>query len=257
MESRKTVYYRTYDEDVVASRDQDLRLLPGYRWYHESPVYRAFAGLVYAIFVPVAWFYVKCVLRVRMVNRSVLKECWDSGYFLYGNHTQPVGDAFAPGLYVAPKRIRTVAAPSNLGIPLLGKILPMLGALVIPENLGDMKKFLTAMEKYLERGNCIVAYPEAHVWPWCSFVRPFPETAFRFPVRFHAPCFCMTTTYQETRRGKRPRITVYFDGPFYPDEGANAKEAQHRLHDEIAACMAMRSKNSNCEYIHYEERTEA
>ncbi|MCD8248262.1 MAG: 1-acyl-sn-glycerol-3-phosphate acyltransferase [Lachnospiraceae bacterium] len=238
----------------MASRNQERRLKQGYRWYHENPVYRILSGLVYAVFAPFALLYVKLILRVKVVNRRILKECRKEGYFLYGNHTQPVGDAFAPGLYAAPKRIRTVAAPSNLGIPLLGKILPMLGALVIPDSPGKMKEFLTAMETYLEKGNCIVIYPEAHVWPWCSFVRPFPETAFRFPVRFHVPCFCMTTTYQEPRWGKKPRIRVYFDGPFYADEDAKPKEAQQMLHDEIFACMTLRSRNSDYAYIYYEKR---
>ncbi|MCD8196380.1 MAG: 1-acyl-sn-glycerol-3-phosphate acyltransferase [Lachnospiraceae bacterium] len=254
MKNRKTVYYKTYDEDIVRSRSQDLQLPPGYQRYHKNPVYCAVSSLIYAVFAPFALLYVKLVLHVKTVNRHVLRECRNTGYFLYGNHTQPIGDAFAPGLYVAPKRIRTIAAPSNLGIPMLGKILPMLGALIIPDSPGDMKDFLTAMGKYLEQRDCIVIYPEAHVWPWCTFIRPFPETAFRFPVRFHAPCFCMTTTYQKPKRGKKPRITVYFDGPFYADASLKPKEAQRRLHDELAACMALRSKNSNYEYIHYEKR---
>lgn len=257
MKDSKTIYYKAYDQDIVTSKNQELRLPSGYQWYHENPVYRAFSGLVYAFFVPFALFYVKFILHVKTVNRHVLRKCRNTGFFLYGNHTQPIGDAFAPGLYAAPKRIRTIAAPSNLGIPMLGKILPMLGALIIPDSPDDMKKFLSAMEKYLKKGNCIVVYPEAHVWPWCSFVRPFPETAFRFPVRFGAPCFCMTTTYRKPKSGRKPRITVFFDGPFYADSNLKPKEAQRRLHDEIAACMTLRSKNSNYEYIHYEKRMES
>ncbi len=245
-------YYHSYDEDIVVSKRQDAQIPGHYKWYHTNVIYRVLACIVYRLATVFAFFYAKVVLHIRVENRQAFRKCRKQGYILYGNHTQPIGDAFNPAVYVAPKRIYTVAGPANLGIPVLGRILPMFGALITPDTYEGMKQLLDAMDKLLKKGRCIVIYPEAHVWPWCTFVRPFQKTSFNFPVTFQVPCYCMTTTYQKPKHGRRPKIVVYIDGPFYANPDARKKDEQKRLHDEIFACMTMRSQNSDYEYIRYE-----
>ncbi len=248
--------YKSYADEFVESGDQDLHLPEDYVWIHQNPLYRFASCLTYGAGMIFGAFYTGCVLHVSFKNREVLRECEKGGYFLFGNHTQPVGDAFTPGWGIFPKRLRTVCGPANLGIPLLGKLLPMMGALPIPEDLSGMKEFMKAVESRVTEGNVIVIYPEAHVWPYCTFVRPYKETAFQFPVLFKKPSYCMTTTYQKRKHGEKPRITVYFDGPFYPDPSLKRKEAQKKLHDEIYACMKKRSENSTYEYVSYVKENE-
>ncbi len=245
--------YRTYTDDFVDSKNQDFQLPDGYVWIHKNPVYRFLAAILYGAILVFIFFYTRLCLHLRIVNRQVFKQCRDTGYFLYGNHTQPVGDVFAPGRYIYPKRGCTIMSPANLGIPVLGKILPMLGGLPIPESLNGMKDFLTAVQYEIERKRCVIIYPESHVWPWCNFVRLYPDTSFRFPVMNQVPAFCMTTTYQKPRHGTKPRITVYLDGPFYPHPELGMKKARKQLHDEVYACMQKRSKNSTYAYIKYEK----
>ncbi|MCD8326950.1 MAG: 1-acyl-sn-glycerol-3-phosphate acyltransferase [Lachnospiraceae bacterium] len=252
----ETRYYREYTDDFVESRQQDETLPEDFVWLHENIFYRAAAAVLYGIAVIFSFFYSYFGLHIRVVGREKLKRCKGQGIFLYGNHTQPMGDAFAPAMYIFPKRLYTVAGAANLGIPVLGKVLPMLGALIVPQSVAQMRSFLNAMKYHLEHGRCIIVYPEAHVWPYCGFVRPFPETSFRYPVQFGAPAYCMTTTYQKWRRGQKPRITTYIDGPFYPDQEMRKKEAQRKLHDEIAQCMRERSKASTYEYIRYVRKSE-
>ncbi len=243
--------YRTYTEDFVESKDQEIRLPEGYVWIHKNPVYRIYAAALYGAARVFTFFYTRFWLHIRVVNRKVFRKCRHSGYFLYGNHTQPVGDAFAPVRYIFPKRAYTIMSPANLGIPVLGKILPGLGGLPIPDSVDGMKKFLEAVKSRIEEKKCIIIYPESHVWPWCSFVRPFPDTAFRYPVMYQVPAFCMTTTYQKRRFRKKPRITVYLDGPFYPHTELGMRGARSKLHDEVYACMQKRSKNSTYSYVKY------
>ncbi len=145
-----------------------------------------------------------------------------------------------------------------------------------------MKKFLEAIRTRIGEKSCVILYPEAHVWPWYTGIRPFPDTSFRFPAEIPAPSFCMTTTYQRRKenpllrmihrlrrkeaakaegdrseadreRRVRPAITVYIDGPFYPEPGLHRKEQQKKLCEEIHACMERRSKNSTYEYVRYEK----
>jgi 1-acyl-sn-glycerol-3-phosphate acyltransferase len=150
-----------------------------------------------------------------------------------------------------------VASTANLGIPVIGKLLPLMGALPIPESLQEMKKFIAAIQYRIKENKCVVIYPEAHVWPFCNFVRPFPITSLQFPVSTKSPSFCMTTTYQKRRMGKKPKITVYIDGPFWPDHSLKEKEQQKKLCREIYDCMVKLSSNSTYEYIQYEKEPEA
>lgn len=101
-----------------------------------------------------------------------------------------------------------------------------------------------------------VVCPEAHVWPDYTSIRPFPATSFRFPIEEGAPSFAMTTTYQKRRFGRRPKVTVFQDRPFFPAEGLTSrKEKQEDLCRQIHDCMVRRSTQSNCQYIRYEVST--
>ena len=96
----------------------------------------------------------------------------------------------------------------------------------------------------------ISVYPEAHIWPYYSKIRNFVSTSFKYPVKFNKPVFSFTTTYKE-RKGRRPKITVYIDGPFYPNKNLNTKKAQEELRNVVYDKMCERAKNTDVEYYKY------
>ena len=55
---------------------------------------------------------------------------------------------------------------------------------------------------------------------------------------------------------KKPKITVYVDGPFYPKPELHGKEQEIELRNQIYNCMVERSKNSTYEYYKYYKRVE-
>lgn len=248
----KVRYYGSYSDDFVGNSFSDLSIPKSYKWYHTNKAYRYFSSVIYGAATVFAFFYSKIALRLKVVGREKLKECGNGGFFLYGNHTMVLGDVFCPTLYAFPKRIFSAASPANLKIPVIGKIVPMLGGIVTPDSIKDTKQFYSAISAHIADGRCVVIYPEAHLWDYCTFIRPFPATSFKFPIMTDATTFSMTTTYQKRRIGSKPRVTVYIDGPFYKDESLSQKEAQTKLRDEVYAAMAERSKYSEYEYIRYE-----
>lgn len=250
---KDTVYYQSYSDDFVESRNQAYQLPDDYRWLHHNICYRVAAKCLHLIVLLLAMLYCRFFLHVTIKNRSVLKPKHRSGYFLYGNHTQPAGDAFIPFLVTPDKRCSILVSPANLGIPLLGKLLPMLGALPLPGTISGMKKLDQAIAGRITAGRCIVIYPEAHVWPWFTGIRPFPAAAFGYPVKHNAPAYCMTTTYQQRKNRLKPRISIYVDGPFHPDRSLSKQQQKHTLCEQIYACMEKRSRNSNYEYIRYQK----
>ena len=59
---------------------------------------------------------------------------------------------------------------------------------------------------------------------------------------------------QKKRFGKRPKITIYIDGPFYPETCETQRESATILRDKVYKQMVLRSKNSTYEYVKYEKR---
>ena len=174
-------------------------------------------------------------------------------FFIYGNHTQPVGDVFIPALCVLPKRIYTVVSTANYGIPFIGKILPYLGALPVVGSLHGIKELNKAIEERINKNHPIVIYPEAHVWEYYTEIRPFPETSFKYPAKLNKPVIAMTVTYRKCKVFKRPVVEVYLDGPYYATK-ESVKERTKSLHDQVYDVMKKRSKNSNVEYIQYRKK---
>lgn len=246
----KVYYYKSYNQDFIESKNQNYKLKENYKWIKENKFYEICSSIVYGIAYIFSFFYCKFFLHIKIQNKEILKNYKKQGYFIYANHTQPFGDVFIPA-YVSRKRIYTVVSQANLGVAGIGPLLPMLGALPIPDRIKDMKKFWDAINKRIEQKKCIIIYPEAHVWPYYTKIRTFSTAAFKYPIQANTASFSMTTTYFKRKYGKKPGIMIYLDGPFIPDKNLNKKENEEKICEEIYKNMVNRSKNSTYEYIKY------
>lgn len=247
--NENTIYFKTFEDDVVISKNQNYKIKENYKWIHTHPIYKITSCIMYKIASIFGYFYCKINLKIQIENKKVLKNYKKQGYFLYANHTQPVGDVFIPNEICRPKRTYIVVSQANLGIPVIGKLLPMLGALPISSSINNTKKLYDAINKRINEGNCVVIYPEAHVWPYYTKIREFSNTSFKFPVELDKPSFCVTTTYY--KKSKKPGIRIFIDGPFFPDKNLTKKDRAKKLHDDIYYTMKKRAENSNYEYIKY------
>ncbi|MCD8095323.1 MAG: hypothetical protein LUE12_04250 [Ruminococcus sp.] len=247
--------YESLSDDFEATKNQGFRLEGNYEWiYDKSFPKKIFSSLLYALAWSFGALYCKLFLHVKIKKSKAIKDFKGQGFFLYGNHTQPVGDVFIPALVCGTKHIYTICSPSNLGLAIIGKLLPIIAALPIPDKASQLSDFKAAVFKRIEEEKCVVIYPEAHVWEYFTEIRPFSSASFYFPCKSLTPCFCMTTTYQQRRHGTKPKATVYIDGPFYPDERLKKKQRQEKLKNEMSECMKKRSQRSNYEYIVYKEK---
>ena len=253
MKENEIYYDKSYEDDLVISKNQEYKLPDNYKWIHSNVFYRFFSSILYRIAKFCGAIYCKCFLHIKIENKDILKKYKKQGYFIYGNHTQPIGDVFIPAL-LSSKRIYTIASSSNIGVPVIGPLLPMIGILPIPKELKRTKKIIEAVYTRISQNNAVIVYPEAHVWPYYTKIRPYKDTAFGFQVDTNSISFCMTTTYYKRKYGKKPGIKVYIDGPFKIDTNLNKKENKEKLCKEIYECMVDRSKNSFYDYIKYVER---
>jgi 1-acyl-sn-glycerol-3-phosphate acyltransferase len=205
---------------------------------------------------PLAWLYLKIRFHHTIVNRNVLKTAKDTGYYLYGNHTNAGVDALIPSMLVFPKAASVIVHPNNVSMPVMGRITPYLGALPLPDDKEAMKHFSAALKAVIRRKNPVVIYPEAHIWPYYTDIRNFPDASFHYPVSDGVPVFCFTNTYQRKRFGFGVKIVTYVDGPFYPKEPADgtkatAKDRRKSLRDQVYHAMKSRAVCSTVKKIQY------
>lgn len=251
--TERTVYYTDEGSDEFSSAQITPKVIDeDYRYIRPSVWWRLGRFISYRLIaMPIAFLYCKIALHSTFRGRKALKQVKGKGCFVYGNHTQQVGDPFLPNLLLFPKSVYMIVHPNNVSMPVLGRITPYLGALPLPSNLKAMRNFKDAIRTRIEEGCFVVVYPEAHIWPWYTGIRNFPATSMKYPVELDAPSFAMTTTYRKRRFGKKPRTVTYLDGPFYPDLSLPPRQRAQALRNRIHETMVQRSKESDCEYIRY------
>lgn len=252
---RRTVIYYTdelHDEFSTAVIEQPRRIDGSYPYLRRS-LFRRFTHFFWyrVVAMPLAWLYTKCAFRHKVENAEVLKPYRESGYFLFGNHTQDIGDALMPSMIDKRKDKYVIVHPNNVTIPVIGAIAPSLGALPLPDDRAALRNFLAAIETRLGEKKAIVIYPEAHIWPYYTGIRPFPDASFQYPLKYGVPTFAFTNTYQKRRRGSKPRIVTYIDGPFLPDETLPPRDRRRDLRDRVYAAMCARAARSDCVTIQY------
>ena len=258
MDKRKIIYYTDELNDEFSDTQITPKKIDGSYVYIRGGLFRRFTHFFWyrVIATPVAFLYVKLALGQRTVGRKAFRECRKTGYFMYGNHTHDIGDAFLPTVINFPKTDYAIVHPDNVSIPVIGHVTPSLGAMPLPEGMEAYRNFNAAVDRRIAENNAIVIYPEAHIWPYYTKIRPFTDTSFEYPVRLGAPVYCFTNTYQKRRFFKKPRTVTYVDGPFYPDPQKGKRDARRELRDKVYETMCERAKNSNHVQIQYVKKEE-
>lgn len=253
MENRQVIFYEDELKDEFSTFTTTPRAIDASYNYDDSSFGKQLKRFfVYRIVMfPYAYLYSKLVFHRKIVGKELLKPYRRQGIFMFGNHTQPLGDALLQAVNTYPRLNYVIVHPNNLDVPVFGKMVPALGGLPIPDGVSAYKNFRNAIEERIKRGCPVVIYPEAHIWPYYTHIRPFLETSFAYPVQMKAPTFCFVNTYQKMGRRKKPRMVTYIQGPFMADDNLSPKEQRHQLRDMVYNAMVKLSEHSDVEYIKY------
>lgn len=200
---------------------------------------------------PIASVYIQLCYRHKIVNRKAVRQAKGTAFFLYGNHTHNICDALIPTFVSVPRSVYVVVHANNISMPVLGALTPSLGAIPLPDDRESAKHFLECIKTRVSQKKVITIYPEAHIWPFYTKIRPFTSLSFRYPVQYNVPSFCFTNVYRARRFSRNPRIVTYVDGPFFPDKNLSEKEQREDLRNRIFTAMSERAKLNNIELIRY------
>jgi 1-acyl-sn-glycerol-3-phosphate acyltransferase len=249
----QTIYYKDELNDEFSTAQITPRKIDGsYDYSHDGLWKKAARFFWYKVVArPLGWLYLKIRYHHKIVGKEALKAAGEGGYYLYANHTSEDADPFIPSMVAFPKDVFVIVHPNNVSMPVLGKITPHLGALPLPDDKAAMKNFLDILSQIAAEQQVVMIYPEAHIWPYYTGIRPFRDSSFRYPLQYDKPVYCFTNTYQKRKIGRTPRIVTYVDGPFTTPEGMSMKEKKAYLRDAVYGAMCERSKASNVEMIRY------
>lgn len=258
--SPRIIYYQDPLNDDFANNniqtiniEQDAK----FRYIHNNIIWRIGSFLVYYGFaIPILTIFLMIFHPVKVKNKKARKFIRKNAVFLYGNHSH-FSDAFMPNLKLClPRRASIISSPDAVSIKGLKNFVQMLGAIPLATSVRGTKNFLQALELRHQQGRVILIYPEAHIWPYYTDIRPFVDTSFYYPVKFNAPVIAFVTTYQKRKFDKynkrKPKAIVTISDAFFPDSTLLRKVAQKKLRDEVYQWMITTAhQKDNYAYIQY------
>ena len=250
---KETIYYYSDPlHDDFGPSPRKIKMIAGsYRYNRDKWLYKLFDFISYrVVMTPIALIYIKLFRRIKIVNRNLLKVVRKEGVIIYANHTHAQADAFGPTVYAFPKNVNIVVNPTNVSLPVIGNLTKSWGALPLPDDYEAGKRFLKEVGNRLAMKRVVLIYPEAHLWPFYTHIRPFTSQSFTYPLKYAVKTYALTTTYQTKRNGKLKTV-VYIDGPFIAEKGLSQKDAASKLRDEVYEAMTRRAQMSTYEKIKY------
>ena len=251
---QRVIYYKDELNDDFANNNIKTKPLgKKFKYIHTNLFFRMFEfTLYYVIASPLIFVLQKVVSHQKFIDKNKIRQVKKDGYFIYSNHTQHMNDAYIGPLSSWPKKSFVIANPDATSIKGIRNIIQALGVIPLGVTMSENKKMLNCIDTRINQKKAIMIYPEAHIWPYYTKIRPFPYQSFKYPVKFNKPIFVLTNCYQKRKLSKKPKIITYVDGPFYPDINLTDTEAAKQLRQIAYNTMCERTRlNSTYEYIKY------
>lgn len=257
MKDKRVIYYNDLlNDDFAGTNIKDKPFPQKYAYVHKNFFWNLTAILVYFIVaIPVLWITGKIMSGVKVKGRKNITKLRKTGFFVYGNHTG-ITDAWLVQAYMLRfKRGYIFADKDAISIPGIRTLVTMLGCLAMPD-VAHGEAFLEAVKYHYNKKHAIIIYPERHIWPYYTHIRPFPDDSFVYPANLGAPVvpICITYRSRKIRKNASPRMTVYVGKPIFPDMNVSLSDRKKKLRDKTYEFMLDKSSEvENVEYVVYKQ----
>ena len=252
---REVLYSDERNDDFAGGAHHDAAAVDGGYRYSHGPVWQLSSFVLYRLIAtPVAYSFCRLRFGVKIKGKKNLRGL-RGGYFLYGNHTQGAADAFIPTLITFPRRCDIVCGREAVSIPIIKHVVPLVGGIPLGSTVSGCRNFSDALGERIRSGHAVAIYPEAHIWPYCNYIRDYPSGSFMYPHKMEVPAVGFTVTYRR-RRGLLsklpPLITVTVGRPVMPGEYESRDELRGMIHGFMTDTV---NSEGSCEYIRYSKKT--
>lgn len=256
---QKIVYYSDeVHEDFANNGINTKKVDENYKYITKNPFSRFFGKLMWIVFLPVAWLVGFILYHPKFVGKkNVLRKVKKKGYFIYCNHVLPV-DPLVPPTMLNPTKYCVIAASADTFSinKALSWIIKSFGGFPVPNSPKMYYNYVDFIKYQIGKKHRVLMYPEAHIWPYCNWIRRYTSTSFKYPVMLNAPIITMTTCFVCKKPGKKPKQVIYVDGPFYPNMDLKFEDAVEDLRNQAFEQMNARAKKySTYEYVKYVKKT--
>lgn len=152
-----------------------------------------------------------------------------------------------------PRKPLFATLKSNLEIPVVRRLIRLLGGVPIPESPKALHAFMESMRTQLLKGRIVHFYPEASLWPWHNELRPFRNGAFHLAVKSGVPVIPMVFTFRDSKGllskfRKKPLVDLNIGKPEYPAQSGTERskilEMRSAVHNAMEAMMEAGNKKT-------------
>ena len=250
----KVVYYSDEVHEDFANNGIKTKIVnPNYKYINKNPFSIFFGNLLLIIVFPIAWVLAFCLYRPKIKNKKVFNSVKKKGYYIYSNHTLPLDPLVQPAFTNPLKKCYIAASADTFSInPIVSWLVKSFGGFPVPNTPEMYHNYVDFIKHVISKKRRVLMYPEAHIWPYCNFVRHYTNTSFKYPVMTNSPIITLTTCFIPNKPGKKPKVVIYADGPIYPNLDLKYDQAVEDLKVRAFETMEARAKKySTCEYIKY------
>lgn len=244
---KQKVFYYTDEvhEDFAELGLERPKIDENYKFIRKSKINNFFSGFVYyCLAKPILGLIALC-MGVKVKNKKNIKPFRKKGLFIYANHTAYI-DAFVIQVLAGGfKRTNIIGYSDASSIPFAKHICRACGYLPLPSTLKASQKFMEAIKYYVDHGQSILIYPEAHIWPTYTKIRNFEKTSFHYPAKLRTPIIPIVTVYRKSKISSKPKMTLVVGEPIYPREDFNDVQNKTYLRDECYNQMVKISSSYN------------
>lgn len=252
-----TFYYTDELNDDFEKVDglKRINLPKDYKYIHKNIFFKIYAFLLF-------WCIAKPILHLIVFfagikvkgkkNTRLVKKRSGCG-FIYMNHTSFWDMIITQVSVVGFRRTNIIGYTDSLTLPRFIRFLVIgLGFLPLPSSIDDYRKFEEALKYYASKKRFTTIFPEAHVWPYYTGIRPFIATSFKYPAKLNLPAIPVTTCYSKRRFSDKPKITIYIGEPIFPKKELSINENKDYLRNECYKTMCETAKKySTYAYYNY------
>ena len=244
---KKIIYYKDELNDDFSDLglkrpklDEDFKFIRS-----KNPIYTFFAGWLFYLVAKPLFYTINFFRGIRYHNVKKLKKFKKVGCFIYQNHTTFYDMWTVTACVVRGKRTNVIGFSDTTSMKFVHFFARQLGYIPIPDSFRTTINFQKALDYYInDKHQNILIFPERHVWPLYTKIRPYNSASFHYPAKLKAPVIPITTTYRKRKLFKKPGIDIWVGDAVYPKEELSLKENKEFLRDECYKQMCEISLNT-------------
>jgi len=227
------------NEDIVKLWEPlEFNIDEKYKYVQNGIIFSFFSNLLYyGIAFPILKIFTKIIYDLKIEGKENLRNL-QSGAITVSNHVLFL-DCAMIGLACGKKKIYYTTREGSFKIPVVRKLIKLLGAIPIPNSINNKKNFIEQIDQMLQNKKVIHFYPEAALWPYYTKIRKFKNGAFNFAIKNDVPVVPMTIIFREPKGirkilKKKKDVTLIILPPIDGSEYiGNIKEKIEKLKEKV------------------------